>query len=59
MCADIFGPRFDINLVQRGVEDTNTYYGGLDKEVIYKRIIYRGNTGGFHIEVIQEDYIER
>ncbi|XP_023327712.1 putative serine protease F56F10.1 [Eurytemora carolleeae] len=33
MCSDIFGPRFDISLLERGVEDTNTYYGGLDIEV--------------------------
>ena len=38
MCSDIFGPRFDISLLERGVEDTNTYYGGLDIEVL----IYSG-----------------
>ena len=34
MCTDIFGPKFDIDLINKGVEDTNTYYGGLDIEVL-------------------------
>jgi len=33
MCSDIFGPKFDLELINKGVEDTNTYYGGLDIEV--------------------------
>lgn len=30
MCSDIFGPKFDIVLLEKGIADTNTYYGGLD-----------------------------
>ena len=33
MCTDIFGPKFDISLLEKGIADTNTYYGGLDIQV--------------------------
>lgn len=33
MCSDIFGPKFDLKLINHGVKDTNTYYGGTDIEV--------------------------
>ncbi len=26
-CADIFGPKFDRNLLERGIHFTNAYYG--------------------------------
>jgi len=33
MCTDIFGPKFNLELLERGIADTNTYYGGLDIQV--------------------------
>ena len=34
MCTDIFGPKFDIALLEKGVAETNTHYGGLDIQVV-------------------------
>lgn len=47
MCTDIFGPKFDINLINKGVEDTNTYYGGLDIEVT-NTVFVHGTTDPWH-----------
>lgn len=33
MCSDIFGPKFDLDLLTTGVRDTNTNYGGTDIQV--------------------------
>jgi hypothetical protein len=33
MCTDIFGPRFNEAMLERGVMDTNTYYGSTDIQV--------------------------
>jgi hypothetical protein len=32
-CADIFGPQFTLELLQRGINETNTNYGGYDMKV--------------------------
>lgn len=47
MCTDIFGPKFDIDLINKGVEDTNTYYGGLDIEVT-NTVFVHGTTDPWH-----------
>eukprot|EP00088_Acartia_fossae_P038980 TRINITY_DN4052_c1_g3_i2.p1 TRINITY_DN4052_c1_g3~~TRINITY_DN4052_c1_g3_i2.p1 ORF type:complete len:487 (+),score=107.90 TRINITY_DN4052_c1_g3_i2:51-1511(+) len=47
MCSDIFGPKFDIKLINKGVEDTNTYYGGLDIEVT-NTVFVHGTTDPWH-----------
>lgn len=33
MCSDIFGPKFGISLLDKGIEETNREYGGLDLSV--------------------------
>ncbi|VEN40302.1 unnamed protein product [Callosobruchus maculatus] len=32
-CSDIFGPKFNLTIVERGVQRTNTLYGGLNPSV--------------------------
>ncbi|XP_011313900.1 putative serine protease K12H4.7 [Fopius arisanus] len=32
-CTDIFGPRYNIHLLENAIERTNTFYGGLQLEV--------------------------
>ena len=33
MCGDIFGPKFNIALLERGIRETNMEYGGLSPSV--------------------------
>ena len=46
-CADIFGPKFNLTLMQKGVFRTNTLYG--DFNIQANRIVYaHGSTDPWH-----------
>jgi len=47
MCSDIFGPKFDLKLINHGVKDTNTYYGGTDIEVT-NTVFVHGSIDPWH-----------
>jgi len=47
MCADLFGPKFDIDLINKGIEDTNTYYGGTDIQVT-NTVFVHGSVDPWH-----------
>jgi len=47
MCTDLFGPKFDIDLINKGIEDTNTYYGGTDIQVT-NTVFVHGSVDPWH-----------
>jgi len=47
MCTDIFGPKFDVDLINKGIEDTNTYYGGTDIQVT-NTVFVHGSIDPWH-----------
>ena len=47
MCADIFGPKFSISLLERGVRTTNIEYGGLTPSVT-NVVFVHGTTDPWH-----------
>ena len=54
MCSDVFGPKFDLDLLKRGIELTNTEYGGL-KTSVSKVVFVQGSLDPWHALGITED----
>ena len=54
MCSDVFGPKFDLDLLKRGIQLTNTEYGGL-KTSVSKVVFVQGSLDPWHALGITED----
>ncbi|XP_064639695.1 putative serine protease K12H4.7 isoform X2 [Lineus longissimus] len=53
-CADIFGPKFTLELLQRGINETNTNYGGYHMKVT-KVVFPNGAIDPWHALGITKD----
>ena len=56
-CADIFGPKYNLDLLKKSVEFTNNFYGGFDLKV--RNVIFpNGSIDPWHVLGILQDLNE-
>ena len=54
MCSDVFGPKFNLDLLKRGIQLTNTEYGGL-KTSVTNVVFVHGSLDPWHALGITQD----
>ena len=54
MCSDVFGAKFDLDLLKRGISLTNTEYGGL-KISVSNVVFVHGSLDPWHVLGITQD----
>ena len=54
MCSDVFGPKFNLDLLERGIQQTITEYGGL-KTSVTNVVFVHGSLDPWHALGITED----
>nr|XP_033332078.1 putative serine protease K12H4.7 isoform X1 [Megalopta genalis] len=55
-CTDVFGPRYNIDLLKSAIERTNTLYGALDLEVT-NVVFVHGSVDPWHVLGITKSFV--